>query len=89
MIAQLGKNFSDGYNELITGDELLKLALDSVAEVQMKIGGKLAYIECEDKPVLIEFYRRNGFVELGKRNLDKDETNLTGQYLVQMIRKRK
>lgn len=86
LIAQLGKNFTDGYNELISGDELLELAIRKVQHVQMDVGGKIAYVECEDKPKLIEFYTRNGFIEFDKRNLDKDETELEGEYLIQLLR---
>lgn len=87
LIAQLGKNFTDSYNQLITGDELLKLACEKVAFVQQNIGGKIVYLECEDKPYLIEFYGSNGFVEFGKRQLDRDEKeDLDGQYLIQMLK---
>ena len=87
LIAKLGKNFNKGYDKLITGDELLKLACDKVKSIQTDVGGKFVYLECEDKPQLIDFYTSNGFVNFGKRNLDKDETDvMSGGYLVQMLR---
>lgn len=87
LIGQLGKNYAHSYNKLITGDELLKLALDKVTEMQMIVGGKIVYLECEDKPFLIDFYNRNGFFNFGKRILDRDETdNLSGEYLIQMLK---
>lgn len=87
LIGQLGKNYQNGYNRLITGDELLKLALDKVREMQYIAGGKIVYLECEDKPFLIDFYSQNGFVNFGKRYLDHDETNtLSGEYLIQMLK---
>lgn len=87
LIAQLGKNFNDNLNELITGDELLKLACDKIKSIQDEIGGKVTYLECEDKPKLIEFYESNGFVNFGKRELDKDEKDdLSGRYLIQMLK---
>ena len=87
LIGQLGKNYVNSYNTLITGDELLKLALDKVQEMQNIVGGKIVYLECEDKPKLIDFYSQNGFVNFGKRYLDKDETDtLSGKYLIQMLR---
>lgn len=86
LIAQLGKNFSNGYNKLITGDELLSLACEKVSIVQMAIGGRVVYVECEDKPQLTEFYSRNGFYEFDTRKLERDETELEGEYLVQMLR---
>lgn len=87
LIGQIGKNYSHGFNKLITGDELLKLALDKVREMQRIVGGKIVYLECEDKSKLIDFYAENGFVNFGKRKLDRDETsNLSGEYLIQMLR---
>lgn len=86
LIAQLGKNYKDGLNKLITGDELLQIACDKVALAQRTVGGKIIYLECEDKPKLLEFYGSNGFVNFGKRSLDKDETGLTGNYLIQMLK---
>lgn len=86
LIAQLGKNYTNGLNRLITGDELLKLACEKVSKIQFDLGGKFAYLECEDKPQLIEFYASNGFCEFDRRTLDKDETGITGDYLVQMLK---
>lgn len=87
LIGQLGKNYSNSYNTLISGDELLKLALDKVHETQRIIGGKIVYLECEDKDKLIDFYSQNGFVNFGKRYLDQDEKDtLSGDYLVQMLK---
>ena len=87
LIAQLGKNYTNGHNSLITGDELLKMACDKVVQVQEMIGGKIVYLECEDKPYLIQFYESNGFVNFGQRTLDRDETEvLSGKYLIQMLK---
>ena len=63
------------------------MACDKVVEIQLAIGGRMVYVECEDKPQLTEFYKRNGFYHFGKRMLDKDEMDkLLGKYLIQMIR---
>lgn len=87
LIAQLGKNYSDGCNELIKGSELLKYACDEVRKAQSIIGGKSVYLECEDTPKLIGFYRDNGFREFSQRPLDPDELDdFVGDHLVQMIR---
>ncbi len=87
LIGQIGKNYYLNYNKLISGDELLELALRTVRTAQYIIGGgKFAYLECEDEPKLIDFYQRNGFWEFGKRKLEKDETGLKGKHLIQMIR---
>lgn len=86
LIAQLGKNYTDGLDKLITGDELLKIACDKVARIQFDLGGKFAYLECEDNPKLLDFYSSNGFCEFDRRTLDKDETGIRGEYLVQMLK---
>lgn len=87
LIGQLGKNYTDGNDTLITGDELLKLALDKVKSIQTEIGGRYTYLECEDTPFLLSFYERNGFSQFGKRQLDADETDINGSYLIQLLKK--
>ena len=87
LIGQLSKNFFNNYNELITGDVLLKMACDKIKEAQSILGGRFAFLECEDKPELVEFYESNGFVCFGKRSLEKDERDKNnGQYLLQMLK---
>ena len=88
LIAQLGRNFScgDGNQKLISGDELLKIACDKVWEFQRVFSGRHVYLECEDKPKLINFYESNGFVQFGTRPLDADEKDISGEYLVQMLK---
>ena len=80
LIAQLGKNYTNGYNALITGDELLKMACDRIQETQLVFGGKVAYLECHPNVGLIHFYEDNGFQEFNRRSDDN------GEMLVQMIR---
>lgn len=80
LIAQLGKNYTNGYDRLITGDELLKMATDRIQELQLMMGGKVAYLECQEHPNLIRFYEENGFQPFDRRQADN------GEYLVQMIR---
>lgn len=86
LIGQLGKNHKNGNDSLIDGDELLQMAIEKVKEAQSIIGGKFVYLECENKKKVIDFYERNGFVSFGKRELDQDEVNLNGRYLLQMLR---
>lgn len=85
LIGQLGKNFTNDYNHLITGDELLGICLNKIRDIQLAVGGALILVECEDDPNLHKFYDRNGFVTIGKRDLDGDETDIRGTYLVQKI----
>lgn len=87
LIGQLGKNYNNGLNEYIKGDELLKIACDKVRETQMDVGGKIVYLECEENEYLMNFYKNNGFISFGKRKLDKDEIEtLKGSYLIQFLR---
>ena len=87
LIAQLGKNYANGYNELISGDEILLEACSKIRRLQFDVGGKFAYLECEDKPKLVDFYSRNGFCLFDTRPLDRDETDtLDGKYLLQMLK---
>lgn len=86
LIGQIGKNYNNGYNELITGDILLKMACDKIRIAQDVLGGRFVFLECEDKLKLREFYENNGFVCFGKRNLEKDERDKnSGNYLLQML----
>ncbi len=87
LIGQLGKNYENGYNELITGDKLLQMACDKVRSLQMMASGKMAYLECEDIEPLTGFYERNGFYRFANRNLDRDELDTSKTaYLVQMLK---
>ena len=87
LIAQLSKNFEYTRCNLITGDELLKIACDKVAEAHRLLGGKIVYVECEDKAKLREFYESNGFVIFSRRQLDgKSKENMNVDYLLQLLR---
>lgn len=86
LIGQIGKNYANGYDKLITGEVLLKLACDKIKIAQGILGGRFVYLECEDKKELKEFYEKNGFVCFGKRNLEKEEREKNeGEYLLQML----
>lgn len=86
LIGQLGKNYNNNFNELITGDILLRLACRKIKIAQDILGGRFVFLECEDKPKLRKFYEDNGFVCFGKRNLEKDERERnSGAYLLQML----
>jgi len=87
LIAQLGKNFANNYNKLITGAELLELACQKISIVHAIAGGRYAYVECEYKPKLIQFYEDNGFKVFAYRELDANEKkDFPGGQLVQLIR---
>ncbi len=87
LIGQLGKNFHDHYDALISGAELLEITLNVVREAQSLLGGKIVYLECEDHEKLTEFYCNHGFCNFGKRKLDGDErASSESDYYIQMLR---
>ena len=51
--------------------------------MQNEVGGRFVYLECEEKEKLIKFYENNHFKLFGKRKLDRDETDIKGEYLLQ------
>jgi hypothetical protein len=86
LIGQLSKNYTNGLNSMITGDELLKMAFEKINEVQYMIGGRIVFLECQNNERLLDFYKRNGFIAFGERQLDPDEADLiAGQSLIQMV----
>ena len=80
LIAQLGKNYTDGANERITGEELLFTVWELLKEVQYDVGGSIVFVEAEKYPGLLNFYRDNAFRAFGER---KDDD---GEDLVQFVR---
>lgn len=80
LVAQLGKNFYNRYNKLITGEELLEMACEKVMLAQEILGGKIVYLECEDKEKLVSFYKDNGFVVFGER------IQQNGKKLIQLMK---
>ena len=71
LIAQFGKNFSDSIVQPHdwNGTRLMEKALETLCLVQRTVGGGIVYLECEDKPKLLEFYENEqiGFHQFGTR----------------------
>lgn len=87
LIAQLGKNDRYKANRLITGDDLLEIATEHVRQALRLLGGRVVYLECEDVPYLLEFYKRNGFLVFDDRQMDSEEqTFMKGTRLMQLIK---
>lgn len=61
LIAQLGKNYRLSKNAQINGSDLLKYAMATVSNIQYELGGVVQFLECEDNPFLLEFYKKNSF----------------------------
>ncbi len=84
LIAQLGKNFTNGADQKITGEELLALAWDKIKEIQYLGGGVVTFLEAENEEKLLSFYRENRFSQFDTRQAtsDTDESH----ELVQLLR---
>ena len=67
LIAQLGKNYTDGRDKEITGKELVELAWTVVEEIQYMGGGMVTFLEAENEEKLLSFYRNNRFSQFDTR----------------------
>lgn len=67
LIAQLGKNFHDGAEKLISGAELLNLAFSTIKKAQYLVGGMAVFVETANERKLLDFYERNNFREFATR----------------------
>lgn len=70
LLGQLGKNYTNGYDQMISGKELLDIACSRIQMVQAEVSGKMAYLECKDKKKLVDFYEGNGFHQFERRETD-------------------
>ena len=84
LIAQLGKNYTNGANNKITGKELVELAWTVIEDAQYILGGIVAFLEAENEEKLLSFYRDNRFSQFDTRQTasDTDESH----ELVQLLR---
>ena len=70
LIAQLGKNFTNGANERITGEQLLQAAVNTIKELQYMAGGMVVFLEAENEEKLMRFYEdKNGFKRFDTREI--------------------
>lgn len=66
LIGQLGKNFSQEALKIgFSGKQLLTLAYDKVSEASSIIKAKYVWLECDNHPNLLDFYKNFGFKEVG------------------------
>lgn len=84
LIAQLGKNFTNGANEKITGAELLEAAWSKVEEIQYQAGGVVTFLEANNDAKLLSFYSHNRFVKFDTRQTVSK--NQEPHELVQLLR---
>ena len=70
LIAQLGKNFANGANKRVTGEQLLQAAVETIKELQYMAGGMVVFLEAENEDKLIHFYEvDNGFKRFDTREV--------------------
>ena len=84
LIAQLGKNFKDGAEKKITGEELLELAWDILEKMQYMGGGMVTFLEAENSERLLSFYQANRFQTFDTRQTVTDSEE--PHELVQLLR---
>lgn len=74
LIGQFGKNYQYPGALPLSGIQLMDAAFGILEKVQHEIGGGVVYLECEEKPKLLEFYQseKNRFRVFGERYSEKD-----------------
>ena len=84
LIAQLGKNFTNGANERITGEQLLQSAVDTIKELQYMAGGMVIFLEADIDEKLIYFYEeKNEFKRFATKEVKAgtEEAHMLIQFL--------
>ena len=84
LIAQIGKNYRDGINDKITGEQLLELAINKIKELQYMAGGMVIFLETENNEKLLNFYvNENGFKQFDLREVksEKEDAHMLLQLL--------
>ena len=84
LIAQLGKNYTDGRNKEITGAELLELAWSVIEDMQYRGGGMVVFLEANNEEKLLSFYRDNKFRQFDTRLTESKQAE--PHELVQLLR---
>lgn len=84
LIAQLGKNFANGADKRITGEELLEAAWNKIEEIQYRAGGVVTFLEANNEDKLLDFYKDNRFQKFDTRKSVSNNEEL--HELVQLLR---
>ena len=56
LIGQMGKNFHNNANQLISGKDLFLLAMQDILKAQQAVGGRIVVVECKNDDKLRKFY---------------------------------
>ena len=84
LIAQLGKNFTEGAEKRISGADLLELAWSVVERIQYMSGGVVVFLKLNNEEILKEFYKENKFRQFDIRQAESKEEE--PHELMQMLR---
>ena len=84
LIAQLGKNYNNGANDRITGEELLGLAIKQVQQLQYLAGGMVVFLETLNEEKLLSFYQDKGFQQFDSRL--SETVNREPHELIQLLK---
>lgn len=84
LIAQLGKNFANGADKRITGEELLEAAWNKIEEIQYRAGGVVTFLEANNEDKLLDFYKDNRFQKFDTRQTVSN--NAEPHELIQLLR---
>lgn len=84
LIAQLGKNYTGGANERITGAELLALAVNQIERLQYQAGGMVIFLETNNEEKLLSFYGNNRFQPFDRRIAERKDKE--PHELIQLLR---
>ena len=79
LIAQFGKNSAYGGSRNISGNKLMDFCFEILEFVQKQFGGGIAFLECEDKKQLLNFYQNenNRFRIFGERFSETEGKNIS------------
>lgn len=69
LIGQLAKNYTNNYNQYITGDILMSLIFSRIKDIHLMFPSIVTHIDCKDEKHLKAFYKNHGF-NLFKKNGD-------------------
>ena len=83
LIAQFGKNSAYNGSRNISGNKLMDFCFEILDSVQKQVGGGIAFLECEDKKQLLNFYQNenNRFRIFGERFSESE-----GKKYIQLLR---
>lgn len=85
LIAQLGKNYANGANDKVTGEQLLQAAVDTINELQYMAGCMVIFLETENEEKLMDFYeRKNGFKRFATKEVKSGTTD--AHTLIQLLK---